>query len=126
MSKRSVLHRIWTLMNPVVRPLAGFAPWLIVVETTGRKTGQLRRIPLASGPTDAAGTMLLAVHGRHSAWVLNLEANPSVRVKRRGRWRTGTATIGPVESDQLRRFSRYARGGMAVASDPVIVHIAFG
>lgn len=86
-------------VNSLVRPLvqaglgspAPVGPGAVVVETNGRKTGQPRPVPL------------LAWHdGRHlyvstvrqaSQWVLNLEANPSLRVWLCGSPRDGQATI---------------------------------
>ena len=61
-----------------MRPLAGVAPWWVLVETTGRRTGRTRRTPLAAGPRDAQGMLVIAVHGRHSGWVANAEARPQV------------------------------------------------
>lgn len=122
---RRGLHRaFWRIVNPPTRPLAGIAPWWVLLETTGRRTGRRHRIPLAAGPVDAHGMWLNAVHGRHAAWVLNAEANPSVRMRVRRRWRAGTATIHPVDPAVAARFSAYARGGPALMGlDPLMVRI---
>jgi len=65
------------------------------------------------------------VHGRHAAWVLNLEANPTVRLRHLGKWRTGTATIESVDDDKVKMFNPYVRSAMRIAIDPVIVRITY-
>jgi deazaflavin-dependent oxidoreductase (nitroreductase family) len=116
----------WRVMNPLARPLAVWMPWWVAVETVGNRTGQRRRTPLAAGPHDAAGMWLIAVHGRHSAWVRNLEASPVTRVAHRGRWREATATVRPLDVDVVRRFNLYARSGpRLVGVDPVLVRLDY-
>lgn len=67
---------------------------------------------------------LNAVHGRHASWVLNVEANPVVRLRTARRWRTGTATVHPVDPQIVTRFSRYARAGPAIMPlDPLMVRV---
>ena len=123
--KRKVLVGFWKLLNPLTRRLAGVAPWWVLVETTGRRSGRERRTPLAAGPVDEDGMWLIAVHGRAS-WVLNLQANAAVRVRHRGRWREGIAEIRPWDPAVTRRFNPYARSGPVLTSiDPVLVHITF-
>jgi deazaflavin-dependent oxidoreductase (nitroreductase family) len=92
------------LFNPLVRaaarrglPLFGVA----LLETTGRRSGQPRRTPVGlavSGDT----AWLVAEHGRRAAYVLNLEADPHVRVLVRGRWRTGIAHVVPEDDPRAR------------------------
>ncbi|MGH3518594.1 MAG: nitroreductase/quinone reductase family protein [Haloechinothrix sp.] len=101
------------IVNPVVRaalnrglPLPGYA----LIETTGRKSGLPRRIPVGDG-LDGDTFWIVSEHGRRSAYVRNIEADPHVRVRVRGRWRSGTAHIladdDPRERQRLlgRRFS---------------------
>jgi deazaflavin-dependent oxidoreductase (nitroreductase family) len=123
-------HRLirawWRVANPSTRALAGLAPWWVLLETTGNRTGRRRRTPLASGPKDGGGMWLIAVHGRHSGWVRNLETTPQVRIKHRGRWRAGTATTHPVDAVQLTRFNAYARSGPRfLGNDPLLVRVTF-
>src|SRR5436309_8777999 len=80
--RRRSRHMIfWRIVNPPTRPLAGFAPWWVLLETRGRTTGQRRVTPLARGPVDGSVVWLISVHGRHAQWVRNLEAAPDVRIK---------------------------------------------
>ena len=125
--KRRVLRAFWRVLNPLARPLAGFAPWWVLVETTGNKTGRLRRTPLAAGPVVDGAMLVIAVHGRHSGWVRNLEAHPRVRVRHRGHWRIATAVTAVLTPDDVRLFNLYARSGPRLAGiDPLLVRLAFG
>ncbi len=111
-------------MNPPTRPLAGIAPWWVLLETTGRRTGQPRTTPLARGPVDGNVLWLASVHGRHAQWVRNLEANPSVRIKRAGRWHGAHASVQPQDEAVSRRFNVYARSGpRTLGIDPVLVRV---
>ena len=122
--RRRVLLAFWAVMNPLARRLAGIAPWWIVLETRGRRTGKRRRTPLARGPLDGDTLWLIAVHGRHSSWVRNLEASPGVRVRLTRGWRDGRAAVEPITPERLARFSRYARSGpRLVGIDPVLVRV---
>src|SRR5437899_11457153 len=105
----------WRVVNPPARLLAGIAPWWVVLETTGRRGGKPRNTPLARGPEWEGAHWLIAVHGRHSAWVKNLIADPSVRLRVRGRWRTGTASIVEFDEEIASRFSLYAQSGPRLA-----------
>lgn len=116
---RRVLHPVQQrLVNPVVRlawdlnlPIPGDA----LLETTGRRTGQLRRTPVCDG-LDGEIFWLVSQRGRDADWVQNLQANPQVRVKVRGgpraSWRTGTAHI--LDGDDPRERRRIlGRGNLA-------------
>jgi deazaflavin-dependent oxidoreductase (nitroreductase family) len=113
-------------MNPVARRLAGSAPWWVVLETTGRHSGKPRQVPLARGPTSEGSIWLIAVHGRHSSWVKNLEASSEVSIKLGGRWHRARPSLVPFDARVLKRFSRYARlGPKAVGIDPALVRLDF-
>lgn len=123
-SRRRLARAFWRILKPLTRGLAGFAPWWVLLETTGRRTGKRRRTPLADGVFDGRQLLLIAVHGEHSRFAHNIAADPRVRVKRRGRWRDGTATFQPVDDATLRRFGRYARLGLQTfADDPMALRI---
>lgn len=114
----------WRVFNPAARRLAGIAPWWVVLETTGRRTGTPRRVPLARGPLDHSTAWLICVHGRHASFARNIQADPHVRLKVRGRWRSGSAALMPLDGDTLRRFNTYARLGPRIAGiDPVAVRV---
>lgn len=78
-----------------------------LIETIGRTTGKRRRTVV--GVHEDGNTLwVVAEQGRHAGYVRNLEANPAVRVRLRGRWRSATASI--VDGDdpvaRLRTFGR--------------------
>jgi len=114
----------WRIINPVVRSLAGIAPWWVVLETRGHRSGQPRRVPLTRGPVEGNTAWLISVHGEHSSYARNLAADPYVRLKLRGRWREGTAELVPFDEAILRRFSRYARlGERTMGIEPKLLKI---
>src|SRR3954471_17058074 len=82
------------LVNPLVRPLLEHArlPGWALLETTGRRSGQPRRVPLGDGLRGNA-FWIVTEHGWSADYVKNIQADPRVRVKARGRWRAGTARI---------------------------------
>jgi deazaflavin-dependent oxidoreductase (nitroreductase family) len=123
--RRRSRHRIfWRIINPPTRPFAGLAPWWVLLETKGRRTGKPRTTPLARGPVDGEVVWLSSVHGRHAAWVRNLEATPEVRIKLSGRWRSGRATVHEFNEATARRFNAYARSGPTrLGIDPALVRI---
>ena len=124
--KRGVLRVFWRLVNPPTRLVAGVAPWWVLLETTGNRTGLTRRTPLAAGPVADGEMLLIAVHGR-CGWVRNIEAQPAVRLRHRGRLYDSTATVEAFDADLARRFNLYARSGPRIAGiDPVIVRVRMG
>ena len=123
--RRRSRHRIfWRIVNPPTRGLAGIAPWWVLLETRGRKTGMPRTTPLARGPVDGDVVWLASVHGRHAHWVRNLEATPDVRIKLSGRWHDAHATVHAYDETTARRFNAYARSGpRTLGIDPVLVRV---
>jgi deazaflavin-dependent oxidoreductase (nitroreductase family) len=121
----AIAHAIWRVFNPLaLRFGAGWAPWWVILETTGRRTGQPRHTPLARGPMTDQTLWLVAVHGHRSQFVRNLLARPEVRVKHRRRWRRGHATVEPLDAARMRQFNLYARmGPMTLGIDPVLVRV---
>jgi deazaflavin-dependent oxidoreductase (nitroreductase family) len=75
----------------VVNPLGRKLP-VTMLETIGRKTGQPRRTAIGGRVIDNQFWMV-SEHGEHSHYVLNIKANPAVRLRIHGRWRTGTAHL---------------------------------
>jgi deazaflavin-dependent oxidoreductase (nitroreductase family) len=122
--KRSVMMLVWRIINPPNRLLGGIAPWWVLIETVGRRTGKHRRTPLARGPFAGDTTWLISVHGRHASWVKNLEDSPMVRLRVKRRWRTGTASVVRYDPEIIGRFNRYARSGpVSVGIDPTLIRI---
>jgi deazaflavin-dependent oxidoreductase (nitroreductase family) len=122
--KRALALAFWRVVNPIAVRLAGIAPWWVVLETTGRKSGRPRRAPLARGPVEDGVAWLIAVHGAHSGFAHNIQASPEVRLKLRGRWHSGHASLEPMDPAVVRRFSAYGRmGPRTVGMDPALVRI---
>jgi deazaflavin-dependent oxidoreductase (nitroreductase family) len=117
------------LLNPVMRRAieAGLVPrgWALL-ETTGRTSGQPRRVPVGDG-LRGRQFWIVTEHGRHADYVRNIERDPRVRVKARGRWRTGTAHVLPDEDPKalLRALKRPLNdaGLLVMATEPLIVRI---
>jgi deazaflavin-dependent oxidoreductase (nitroreductase family) len=95
------------LFNPLVKAAtnAGLAvPTLVILETTGRKSGRPRRTPVGKA-VDGDTVWIVAEHGRKAAYVRNIEADPRVRIKIGRRWRTGTAHVMPDDDPRARQRS---------------------
>ncbi len=98
------------VVNPVVTLAvhAGIASrgWAIL-ETTGRRSGKPRRNPVGNG-LEGDTFWVVSEHGRRAGYVRNIEADPRVRVKVRGRWRSGVAHVLP-DDDPLARQRKLGR-----------------
>lgn len=122
--RRRLAMAFWRIFNPLARRLAGIAPWWVVLETTGRRSGRPRGVPLAKGPVDGDTAWLIAVHGDHSAFARNIAADPQVRLKLGGRWQPGSASLLPMDEALLQRFGLYARTGPQVLGiEPKLVRV---
>lgn len=97
------------VLNPLVRATLRRArvPGWALLETTGRRTGLARTTPVGDG-LEGSTFWIVAEHGRRAAYVRNIEADPRVRVRVRGRWRVGTAHVVPEDDprERQRRLSR--------------------
>ncbi|KAA0025037.1 nitroreductase family deazaflavin-dependent oxidoreductase [Antrihabitans cavernicola] len=106
--KRAVVAAVQrAVVNPIVGALfrIGVVPFgYALLETTGRKSGLPRRIPVGNGLCGNT-FWIVAEHGIDAGYVRNLIADPHVRVKlRRGLrfvWVDGVATM--TSDDPLRR-----------------------
>ena len=96
------------LLNPFIRAALEHArlPGWALLETTGRRSGEPRRVPLGDG-LRGDHFWIITEHGWAAHYVRNIQANPRVRVKARGRWRPGTAHI--LEDDDPTTRARWLK-----------------
>jgi deazaflavin-dependent oxidoreductase (nitroreductase family) len=118
------------LINPAVMAMSklGLRTALATdLETVGRKTGQIRRVPV-SAQFDDGGAWIISQHGTRSGWGRNIADNPNVRLRQGSTWRTGVATIRP-DDDVVARGRKFGRMGSkvvkALETTPVSVRIDF-
>jgi deazaflavin-dependent oxidoreductase (nitroreductase family) len=93
------------LLNPLVRAAANAGlslPGIVILETTGRRSGQPRRVPVGKA-LEGDTLWVVAEHGRRAAYVRNIEAQPRVRVRIGRDWRTGTARGLPDDDPRERQ-----------------------
>lgn len=116
------------LLNPLMRRAleTGLVPGWALLETTGRRSGQPRRVPVGDG-LRGAHFWIVAEHGRHANYVRNIEHDPHVRVKVRRRWLEGTAHLLP-DDDPRARLRMLRRpwndiGLRAMASEMLVVRV---
>lgn len=104
-----LLHRVRPKGASLPAMLAGLP--VLMVTTTGRKSGQPRLTPLISVPLGDDLTLLGTNFGgaRTPAWVLNLEADPRATVEYRG---TTVATTARPATDDERAQVRAASVGV--------------
>jgi deazaflavin-dependent oxidoreductase (nitroreductase family) len=117
------------LFNPLVKAVSAAGiplPAVVILETTGRKSGLPRRNPVGKA-IEGDTLWIVAEHGRKASYVRNIEANPRVRVKVSRRWRTGTAH--PLPDDDPRERQRRmpnklnSAGVRAMGSDLLTVRV---
>lgn len=103
-------------------------PTYALLETTGRRSGRPRQLPVANG-LQGDTFWLISALGQRAQYVRNLEANPRVRVKARPArlrdgwrmcWRTGSAH--PLHEDDARaRHRQLGRGRPGYRADGVLL-----
>lgn len=77
---------------------------VLLLTTTGNKSGQPRTVPLMYFETDGKNYLVASAAGAptHPAWYKNLAANPQVTVEVPGRSYTAQAvTVGDAERDTV-------------------------
>jgi len=97
------------LLNPPTKLAVylGVVPGHALIETTGRKTGKRRRT-VVGVHGDGNSLWVVAEQGRHAGYVRNVEANPQVRVRLRGRWRAATGHLLD-DDDPIKRVESFGR-----------------
>ena len=118
------------LFNPAVKGLSALGVSTAMateLETIGRKTGQVRRVPV-SAQFDNNGAWVISQHGTRSGWGRNMADNPNIRIRQGNRWRAGVATFRP-DDDVVARGRKFGRLGAkvvkALETTPVSVRIDF-
>jgi deazaflavin-dependent oxidoreductase (nitroreductase family) len=103
-----------------------------LLETTGRRSGERRRTPVANG-LEGDTFWLFAELGHDADYVRNLLAEPRVRVLAGGAWRSGIAIPMPDIDARERRREVERRHGLigrvdgwvfrAAATNPLVIRI---
>jgi deazaflavin-dependent oxidoreductase (nitroreductase family) len=107
--KRRIVH---TVQRLAVNPIGRNVPVTTLIETTGRKSGLPRRTAVGGRVIDNQ-FWLVSEHGEHSDYVKNIKANPAVRVRIHGQWRSGTAHLLP-DDDPVARLGGLPKLNSAV------------
>jgi deazaflavin-dependent oxidoreductase (nitroreductase family) len=109
--KRQFVHRVQRfVVNPIGRQLP-----VTMLETAGRKSGQPRRTAIG-GKLVGNQYWVVSEHGDHSDYVRNIKANPAVRLRVAGQWRSGVAHLLPEDDpwERLRHLPRLNSTGVRV------------
>ena len=89
-------------VNPMVSRVAGYVPWWSLLETRGRNSGKPVRNPVGNG-LQGNTFWIVSEHGSRAGYVRNIKANPQVRVRVGGRWRSGIARVLPDDDSRARQ-----------------------
>ena len=124
------------LANPTIKLLGRLGvrtTFATDLETTGRKSGAPRSVPV-SARFDDTGVWVISQHGRRSGWALNVAAEPNVRIRQGDRWRAGVARF-VLDDDPVARARSFTTSPVlapvvaatfrALQSDPISVRIDF-
>ncbi|WP_037316029.1 nitroreductase/quinone reductase family protein [Amycolatopsis orientalis] len=97
-----IKHRVaTTFQRHVGNPLLGRLPNQPILETTGRKSGVPRPTPIG-GRLVGREFWIVSEFGEKSQYVRNIQADPHVRLRLKGRWHTGTAHLLPDDDPRAR------------------------
>ncbi|MFE1882520.1 nitroreductase/quinone reductase family protein [Streptomyces diastatochromogenes] len=110
MSRKSadLKHRIVTrFQRHVANPINRRVPAQTILETTGRTSGLPRPTPVG-GRRVGDSFWIVSEFGFKSQYVRNIQADPHVRIRIRGRWHHGTAHLLP-EDDAVTRLRSLPR-----------------
>jgi deazaflavin-dependent oxidoreductase (nitroreductase family) len=107
-------NRITTVFQKnVANPLMRLMPFQTLLETTGRKSGEPRRTPL-DGSRVGDQFWFVSEFGDKSQYVKNIQADPAVRVRLKGKWHRGTAHLVPDDDprERLRSLPKFNSFGV--------------
>lgn len=133
MADRSLKYRCLRVVlwagNRALRWLVprGLAPRAFaLLETTGRQSGQARRVPVGNG-LEGDTFWLIAAHGEQADFVRNIVAHHQVRIFVNGKWRSGSAVLIPDDDTVARSrslpYQWDAAIGRALATTPLTIRI---
>ncbi|WP_329578099.1 nitroreductase/quinone reductase family protein [Streptomyces sp. NBC_01361] len=99
---------VTSFQRRIGNPLLSRLPGQILLETTGRTSGLPRRTPVG-GRLIGREFWWVSEYGDKSQYVRNIQADPKIRVRIKGRWHTGTAHLLPDDDARarLKRLPRY-------------------
>ncbi|WAU85614.1 nitroreductase/quinone reductase family protein [Streptomyces sp. Qhu-G9] len=83
---------VTTVQRRIANPVSRLLPFQVLLETTGRKSGLPRRTPVG-GRRVGQEFWIVSEYGEKSQYVRNIQADPKVRVRVKGRWHHGTAHL---------------------------------
>ncbi|TNC27781.1 nitroreductase/quinone reductase family protein [Amycolatopsis alkalitolerans] len=119
-------HRLVTgFQKRIGNPILHRRPGQILLETTGRVSGLPRRTPIG-GRRAGHEFWLVSEHGGRSQYVRNIEKDPRVRVRLRGRWYPGVAHLLPDDDPvaRLRALPRMNSAAVrAVGTDLLTIRV---
>lgn len=124
----AVQNRVINQMVRLLLRLGLAPPTYALLETTGRRSGRPRQLPVANG-LEGDTFWLIAALGERAQYVRNIKRNPRVRIKARPArlrdglrmsWRAGTAYLMP-EDDAVARHERLGRGRPGYRLDGVLL-----
>lgn len=131
MLKRALLQLQNRLFNRPARFLlaVGLAPpTYALLETTGRRSGRARQVPVANGLQGDTFWLIVGL-GERAQYVHNIRAQPRVRIKARPArlrdglamtWRSGVAHLLP-DDDAEQRHRQLSKGRPAYRLDGVLL-----
>lgn len=116
---------VTTLQRAIINPLAKRSASQVLLETTGRVSGQPKQTPIGGSRVDDA-FWFVSEHGRKSQYVRNILADPQVRVRLDGAWHSGTATL-LHDDDPVARLNTLPKGNSvavrAVGTDLLTIRV---
>lgn len=92
---------VTSFQRRIGNPITSRFPQQTLLETTGRKSGLPRRTPIG-GRRIGRAFWFVSEYGDKSQYVRNIQENPQVRVRIKGRWYAGNAYPVPEDDPRAR------------------------